>query len=435
MKKLVSVICLILAALLSFTSCAQARGAALKLLGGGEEAAEPRAVSVVLGAHANFPFADAVSHIYDDVYGICSSGGEISFIVADGKPFIAADYALPKQDTSYSRTRRRELAEENASVIMSKASSLAAVTPELDTLTALSLAADKLRASECADKTLIVIDSCLSTAGLIDFAAYCLIEESPEDIVSALEERRALPELDGVSVHVTGLGRVSGAQSALSADMLDKLRGIWTAIFVSSGALEVVSDPTPLSDAGSGNGDGLPEVSVVAVISDPLTPTKTAKTTEYADDGSFGGDEVEENKESEDALGEAVRFDETSVRFKPDSAELTDRDAAARALSYAGGLLAADPELRVYLIGTTASFGGDGEKLSLERAEEVKKLLTEMGCGEEQITCRGFGRRQSILRVKDTDSAGNLLPDKAKLNRAVFLIASGSAAARSLGLE
>lgn len=434
MKKFVSVICLIISALLMLTSCSQAQSILTGLLSDKEE--NSRAVSVVIGAHANFPYRDAVSYIYDDVYGICKSGGEISFVVADGEPFIAADYDVKKPNGSYSSSKKKELTEEAASTIIKKAASLTAVTPEVDTLAALSLAADKLRASECAEKTLIVLDSGLSTAGLLNFAEYLLIEETPEDIVDALDALHALPELEGIRVRVTGLGRVSGEQETPSADMLDKLRGIWTAILTSSGASEVKNDPTPLSDSGSC--DELPEVSAVPVILSRLIAPKASDGVSDADgvsDTDEDSSDTDGTSDADEVIGKVVRFDETRVRFAPDSAELSDRDAAVHALSYAGELLAANPELRVHLVGTTASFGGDGEKLSLERAEEVKKLLTEMGCCEEQIICHGFGRRQSILRVKDTDSEGNLLPDKAKLNRAVFLIGSGSSAARSLGLE
>lgn len=423
MKKTIISLVLLLALCFTFSGCGKP--------------IEPVATVLIVGAHSNFPYQGSLSNLTDSIYESCYTYGTVTIVVADGEPYVAADYTVKKPKANVDNSKRKMLAEENTAAIVKKIFSCTAKTPELDTLSALALAADKLNASDCSVKKVILDDSGLSTTGLLNFASsQLLIEEDAESIVEQLVDRKSLPNLSGVNVEVIGLGQTSGDQTALTTTLKAQLTAIWQAILSSSGAT-VTINTTPLK-ATTESEQSLPAVSTITVIKDSLTLTVPT----YVEETS-----VEETTPTEETpvtpietpvtpfIEEVVRFDETSVKFKSNTAELADKDKATAALKPIGEILKNNPDLTVYLAGMTASTGGDGKQLSLERAKTVKSLLLDMGAKEKQVSCVGLGRTENFLRVNDLDSDGNLVENKAKLNRAVFLFGSDSETAKKLGLN
>lgn len=128
-----------------------------------------------------------------------------------------------------------------------------------------------------------------------------------------------------------------------------------------------------------------------------------------------------------------LRVDESSVAFLPDQAELADPEAASEVLQAIAQTLR-ETEVPIVLAGSTASVGGDGIALSEARAEAIKEVLVSFGVPQEQITCVGLGRSPWSLRANDLDENGTLIEEQARLNRAVFVFAVDSDAARELGL-
>lgn len=427
MKKTIISLALLLALCFTFTGCGD--------LFHPTKPTEPVATVLVLGAHSNYPYFGSFSYLTDSIYESCYTYGTVTIIVADGEPYVAADYNVKKPKANIDNSKRKMLAEENAATIIKKLYSFAAKTPEVDTLSALTIAGDKLNASDCSVKKVILDDSGLSSTGLLNFASSQLIEEDPANIVKQLEDRKAIPNLNGINVEVIGLGQTSGDQTALTTALKAQLTAIWQAILSSSGAT-VTINTTPLTIKDSKA--SLPAVSTITIIKDSLV--FTAPT--YVEETS-----VEETTPAEETpvtpietpvtpvIEEVVRFDETNVKFKSNTAELADKEKAVTALKPIGEILKNNPDLTVYLAGMTASTGGDGKQLSLERAKTVKSLLLDMGAKEKQVSCVGLGRTENFLRVNDLDSDGNLMENKAKLNRAVFLFGSDSETAKKLGLN
>lgn len=427
MKKTIISLVLLLALCFTFAGCGD--------LFHPTEPTEPVATVLVLGAHSNYPYFGSFSYLTDSIYESCYSYGSVTIIVADGEPYVAADFNVKKPKANVDKSKRKMLAEENAATIIKKLYSFAAKTPEVDTLSALTIAGDKLNASDCSVKKVILDDSCLSTTGLLNFASSQLIEEDPANIVKQLEDRKAIPNLNGINVEVIGLGQTSGDQTALTTALKAQLTAIWQAILSSSGAT-VTINTTPLTIKDSKA--SLPAVSTITIIKDSLV--FTAPT--YVEETS-----VEETTPAEETpvtpietpvtpvIEEVVRFDETNVKFKSNTAELADKEKAVTALKPIGENT--KKQSRPYSIpcGMTASTGGDGKQLSLERAKTVKSLLLDMGAKEKQVSCVGLGRTENFLRVNDLDSDGNLMENKAKLNRAVFLFGSDSETAKKLGLN
>lgn len=427
MKKTIISLALLLTLCFTFTGCGD--------LFHPTEPTEPVATVLVVGAHSNYPYLGSFSHLTDSIYESCYTYGTVTIIVADGEPYVAADYNVKKPKANVDKSKRKMLAEENAATIIKKLYTFTAQTAEVDTLSAVSLAADKLNSSDCSVKQMIIDDSGISTTGLLNFASSQLIEEDPESIVKQLEDRKAIPTLNGVKVELIGLGQTSGDQTALTTALKAQLTAIWQAILSSSGAT-VTINTTPLTIKDSKA--SLPAVSTITVIKDSLTFTVPT----YVEETS-----VEETTPSEETpvtpietpvtpvIDEVVRFDETSVKFKSNTAELADKEKAITALKPIGEVLQENHDVKVYLAGMTASTVGDGKQLSLERAQTVKSLLLDMGAADTQVSCVGLGRTDNFLRVNDLDKDGNLVENKAKLNRAVFLFGSDSDTAKKLGLN
>lgn len=423
MKKTIISLVLLLALCFTFAGCGKP--------------IEPVATVLIVGAHSNFPYQGSLSNLTDSIYESCYTYGTVTIVVADGEPYVAADYNVKKPKANIDNSKRKMLAEENAATIIKKLYSFAAKTPEVDTLSALTIAGDKLNASDCSVKKVILDDSGLSSTGLLNFASsQQLIEEDPESIVKQLEDRKAIPNLGGVDVEVIGLGQTSGEQTALTPELKAQLTEIWQAILSSSGAT-VTINTTPLK-AATESEQSLPAVSTITVIKDSLTFTVPSYIEETSVEETMPTEETPVTPAETTVtpvIDEVVRFDETSIKFKSNTAELADKDKAAAALKPIREILNENPDLTVYLAGMTASVGGDGKQLSLERAEAVKSLLLDMGANEEQISCVGLGRAENFLRVNDLDKDGNLVESKAKLNRAVFLFGADSDTAKKLGLN
>lgn len=387
---------------------------------------ESSAIVFVVGVHENFPYNSALSSFRDDIYDSCYSYGEVTFVVVDGSSYLGPSYNIEPPKANVDKTKRDMMAEKNTQTIIKSISTLAAKTAEVDTLSAISIAADKINSSDCVNKKITVVDSCLSTAGLLNFAASQLIEDSPEHIVAQLKERNSIPNLKGVEVEVIGIGQTCGDQEPLTDQFKYKLIAIWEAIFKATGA-NVTINSTPLAVIEPEN--ELPKVSSITVVSDYLIHNvETAPETEAIQP-------TIEPAVTEPVIPEVIRIDEKSIKFNSNMDTFVNEQQAIEALKPIAEILRANPQLNIYLAGMTASTGGDGIYLSEQRAKAVERLLINMGCNDEQIESIGLGRSPNHLRVNDTDAYGNLIEEKAKMNRAVFLFAKDSDTAKKLGLE
>jgi len=360
---------------------------------------EPQAVSLVLGRHANFPVFSRT--VYETaVYDACCSYGQVSAVVSDGQPVLAAYYANEKPGKAIDETKRRQLAQTAADAILAQLDQLWAAAAEIDLLEAIHVAVNTLRGSGLEQKTLVIVDSGLSTAGVLDFTAENLLEADPAAVVEALRERQQLPDLTGIQVRVLGLGQACGEQARPDAAQLAALTGLWTAILQAGNPAGLTVDPTPFS--GHAPETELPACTPVPLVTEQLTL-----------------------QTSENPIGpDPIRL--SAVQFVSDQSVFLDRDAALASLEPIGAYLADHPEKSVCLAGMTASTGGTGEALSLARAQACKDLLVELGAAETQILCLGLGRSENFLRVRDLDANGQLIEAEAQKNRVVFLFDQAS---------
>lgn len=347
-----------------------------------DDAEEPTALCVVIGARRNSPAAD-LSILYKAIYQVCHSHGFISAVVVDGEGQILFDLPVSPPQEQVDDQKLQQIANENANILIQNLSSAAARVPEADTLQSLSYARDILASKNTPKKELIIIDSFVSTAGILDFTSANLFDQSPETIVQQLQDRAAIPDMTDIDITIYGMGQTAGEEQArLTPQLRQKLEMIWRAILEAAGCRSIEISPAPL---GSAEPQGpLPPVTCVPMISDSLT---------------FASDTVSES------VPDVVRLDEISFAFQGDSAQFTDPDKASEAVAPIAEALRAEPETSIYLAGMTASIGDDGLKLSRARAEAVKALLVKGEVREDQISgCLGLGSLPNCLRTPDLDS-------------------------------
>ena len=405
MKKIICMLLTILMTVLCLCGCNSGdTGTA------GEETdlSTPLALAAVIGAHKNFPALSIISDTFSDaVYLACRTYGEINLIVSEGAPEIVSNIKLSKPDKNIDAKKHDELARTNAGAVYQLLPTLKAKTAEVDLLKSISLAADVLASASTARRQLFIYDSGLCTAGLLSQLADDYISADPEELADKLDEINAFPDLEGVTVYWQGLGCTAGEQNALPDSVKAKLETMWRVILERAGA-QVIFDKMPVSGA---EGASLPAVTALHFEADKIV--------------------LSENT--------VLKFDEETFKFKPDSAEFVSADTVSATLKPIAQQLISQPQLKIYIAGTTATVGVTeetpvtGVELSLERAEACKALLVAMGASEEQIICKGLGSADNHLRTDDIDDNGNLIEEKAAQNRAIYIFTTTSDTAAQLG--
>lgn len=398
---ILATMCIVLAGITgSLTGC----GSSVMGMGASETAAaemSPQSVSLVLSGHRYFPAVSLnTEEIYSEIYNACFTYGDLSAVVVDGEPFVAADYHISPPKANVDSAKKKQIAADNTEQIIAELSDIAGETPEVDTLAAIQLSAKALQSTdEGNEKTMLIYDSGLSTKHLLNFASQNLIEEPAESIVAQLQAIHAIPNLKNMKIIWVGLGETCGEQQKLTSSFVYNLKYIWKSILTAGGAASVTFDSSPVYSEETEK--TLPECSTVPVVEDSLVLTENS------------------------GLPDIIKWDESSdVRFKGDLAEFTDAETAREALCPVAEYLAANPEESIYIFGMTATItgGGAGIELANARAAACEKVLKEAGASEDQMTSVGLGQIANPLRINDVDEQGNQIEELAQKNRAVVIV-------------
>lgn len=367
-----------------------------------EMPSEPESTAIVLGNHKHFPMLSLnIPSISSVIYDTCLSYGRVTAFVADGNAFLAGDYTINEPNVKIDNTKRKQLAQRNCDQIMSECSNAKAKTPEIDTLYAITQAAKSIQGSS-GNKTLLIFDSGLSTTGLLNFVEQNLIDADPDKIVEQLGEKHYIPDLEDINVVWTGIGQTCGDQAPLTENYKYKLEKLYNAILTAGGATVTFNHEPIQGDEP----EGVPKCSVVPVIEDSL---------------DING-----------ALPEVVKFDETKISFVSDKAEFVSESDVYEALKPVADILVKNTDVKVLIVGSTATDGTpEGcRKLSQMRADKVKDTLIALHVNPNQLSTYGAGQSQTPFRVDDIKD-GKLIETEAAKNRAVYIVNSDSAVAKT----
>ncbi len=360
-------------------------------LAGCEEEVEPTGgVAFVVGARSNMPAPQLDGRALQVLDTAVADQSRVSITVADGEPSLVEPGAidlLVDGGTSQARDVGRT---ENRQRVLDGLASARADDEETDLLKALDLGARSIESAP-GERTVVIVDSGLSTVSPLDFRQPGLLDADPETLAGDLAEAGYLPDLEGVTVVLQGIGDTFAPQAPLDLPQRTNLIAIWEAIIRAASAAEVVVERTPLTDSPA---DGLPRVTPI-----PVPAPGTGDVPEPC----------------------TVTLLNESVRFEPDSADFVDADEAGRVLAPLAQQLA-QPGVSATVTGTTADVGDiDGQiELSLRRAQAVRALLVELGARPDSMTAIGLGSDFPGY-VEDHDADGRLLEDKAEQNRKVVV--------------
>lgn len=279
-------------------------------------------------------------------------------------------------------------------------SGLATASPDVAQTDALGAVDEALRyiksGTDAGSGTLVLIDSGLSTTGVLDYTTDGMLLAEPAEIADYVVSGNHLGDLSGVAVVLVGIGDTAPPQQPLDAATRKRLTQQWRTALEAAGAECVAVDETPLSAEPA---SGLPPVATVEVpVAEPFTPESP----------------------------EPYRLGTDKVAFVSDSDEFIDPAAARSALAPISGHLV-EANSCATITGTAASWGSRQYRLDLSarRAQAVADELTDLGVPVNRLTVEGVGTDHPE-HVPDLDAQGNLLPAPAAQNRAVFVAVGGS---------
>jgi outer membrane protein OmpA-like peptidoglycan-associated protein len=373
---------------------------------GSNETTEEIHLAVVLGNHRNAPKTN-LALIESFVQEACLSYGSVTLVCDDGAPYTTV-IDIPVQQEKLSESKYQSIANDETKQILEAAATMQAKTDEVDTLKAIQLASRALSSVESKTggkvvEKLVIMDSCLSTTGLVNFSKNKLTDISEKEIVKQLEELNEIPNLSNVEVTVYTCGDTAGEQAELTTSNRENLRNVWKAILEAGGAKVNMKNDLPLSVEYT---DELPSVTPVTVVQNSV--------------------EITTSKEVEDVFqgGAVLSFDEKTIRFEEGSAELADVTAATKALDYVIEYMNSHEDFELLISGTTACWGGEEYclKLSKQRAEVICSLIEKQGIDKKRITTVGLGYSYDEFYTYDQTPEGNLDETLAPQNRSVKLM-------------
>ena len=366
-------------------------------------------LAVILGSHNNAPKIN-LGLIEEQVYEACLTYGSITLICDDGAPYSYV-VDIPEQQDGLSKGKYISIANEQTKEILEAASRMTAKTEQVNTLKAVQLGIRSLNSVEIetehieVSRKMVILDSCLSTTGALDFTKSRLDGISAENIVAQLMELAELPDmsmLDEVTVYTCG--DTAGKQTTLTEANRETLKDIWKAVFEAGGIAANMKDNLPLSTVY--DTDELPAVNTVTIEQDSVDITS------------------EDETESVLKTGVVISFDETSIAFKPGTAELADLGKAKESLEYVIRFLASNPGSELLVCGTTACWGGEQycRDLSDKRADAVRNLLIDSGISGDRLIAVGVGYSFSDFYTYDQTENGELDESVAPMNRTVKIM-------------
>jgi outer membrane protein OmpA-like peptidoglycan-associated protein len=299
---------------------------------------------------------------------------QVAVLVVDGEPYELTSEPGQAGDVT-------------AEGIDRAAAAARARTPEADVLTAIARGARSL-VEVRGLRTLVVVDSGLSTAGPVNFLEAGVLDAEPSEVADELDYRGLLPDLSGVAVVFQGLGETALPQQPLDRARRAQLAALWTAIAQRAGAVSVEVVASDL--------EGQPPADLPPVTPVPIDPGYTCR------DG-------------------VVTIDGGVVSFQPDSDVFLDQEASEAVLRPLAEQIVGQG-LEAIIFGTSDSIGDleSQRRRSGLRAQHIADTFIRMGVPIPQLAVEGLGSEFDGF-LPDQDEQGRLSAATAALNRKVII--------------
>ncbi|MDE5765366.1 MAG: OmpA family protein [Ruminococcus sp.] len=381
-------------------------------------------ISVIISPTANEPPPN-ISLAQDIIYDASYSYAFRNIVVDDGNPFEAVNGNLTHTDHNekLSDANKKSDAQVYTNKFIESADEVTAVTAEKDTAKAIRTAADSLSGLD-GKKTIVLIDNGISTTGSVAFKTF-----KGFDVKTSLNDLHDydLPDLKDINIIWYDFGATFQPQQSLSMADLSLLQEFWTGYLIKAGAKEEdITIKNAINTNAEINMRNLPAVSTVEVSLN----TGCINVTDVEDINKAVANVTDEEKNNivNNVLDNSgIKIDETIIKFKPESAEISDKESAMNVLKPTADSLINSSQ-KIVILGTTATVLSSKDKcvgFSLERANAVRNLLIEMGVDENQIISKGLGF-ENEFHVGDLKEDGISFNEHAPENRAVFIYATNS---------
>ena len=314
-------------------------------------------LAVAVGGRANSPAPAVPDRVGTLIDKAVTDGTGIDIIRVDGRPSIVCAMSF-KSDAANPVARADDLNRFKRQA-RGAVSATRAKEPEANPLQALTLAA----ASAGPGGMVVLLDSGVQTVAPLDFKVQGLLDADPDAVARALSSDGYLPDLDGYTVVLAGIGYTAAPQSPLDDRRRANLVRIWEKIVSAAGAtVETVTSPN--------TADALDNVPAVSPVEVP--PTDVIR--------------IGCNTES-------ILSNDGTVGFLPDSTTFVNSGLARKALAEFAAFLKQNRDAHASLVGTVAHYGTDlGDAgLSRLRAQRVRDVLVDLGVDGSRIVAHGAG--------------------------------------------
>lgn len=398
--KLVLMVMLTLVVLRLFTGCEESSGL---------EVGDPVALAVVYCAREN----NAVSEAYFDlaipgdkdsmIYNAATPGSIVAVFTTSKNPIQAETITVPESDAKF----QEDVAQDQqyyARKIKDKILTVKANAAEADLYTALKLAAAFVKnAPSTHKKRILVIDNGIVTSGPLSFPETSVFLASPQTILQSLEKHGEKVDFAGAAVVFASLGQTSGTQDSPKGTNYNRLIRMWQQ-FVRhfSGSPIVIESRFQPHDLETA-------YKVTPFVFPPEQP-------------------LELEAEGEIDFRSGISLTEEVVQFLPNTSDLLDEDAAMSVLKPVAEALFKQKE-PVLVVGTTAGDEASGAfefDLSLARAEEIRRILVQLGVAPDGIETLGLAN-DNPWHIK-----GLGVGEEASVNRKVVILTKTSPTAQEI---
>lgn len=398
-KRMLRALAAVFAAIILMTGCGSdgSSGSAEADFNGGID------IAVVTTISNNQPLPEA-DIIYRSVEDTCRYSGDIFLVRADGMPMVAWSVSYDKVNVVGKKAKDDEISKRLNEVKNGVGTACVAQTKEKDPLGAVQEAAKALNMSTGEVKRLIIYDNGISTAGALKMQNSENIQKTDfSGVIKDLKNTKELPDLSGIVVECYGIGSVSSPQKELGSKAKDSLVNFYEELYEECGAEQVIIHELAATENKREN-PNLPKVTPVEIVDD------------------------DEDIIQKNTLKDPFVLDETVVRFKDNSAELVDLEAAADALKEVVDILKSDDAKEVYVAATTAYDPDMSGCLyrAQTRCDTIIDLLKKKGVDSSLLNAAPLGCTGPFYYGEDGTE------ELAKKNRTVIIVEVESAKGREI---
>lgn len=366
-------------------------------------------VCVLLGDFSNAKDAD-LSVISKCVDPTINSNINFTIYTLDGKP---DDIVFTSQYDNGNRTSPDIMRDHYNKFVekdlILKMNSAIPNQEETDILNGLYMAEKHLAKSKADCKKLLIFSTGIPTSGYINFLNDTNIlnynDDEFDSLMQEFKTKNYLPNLSGIEVYWFNICETLEPQITPNRANAVKIENFWKNVFANCGVDEknICFDYSILDSNNSSETDKYPFVSPVIFEDEEIIWSFTDETVQF-------------NPGESTFLNEELVY----ITLKPYAEKICDTTSK-----------------NFILVGSTATFGDKDEclTLSLERAEEVKKVLCEYGVSPNRLLTFGVGQNEVgnnlTNRVIDIEN-GRFVEEQGKLNRKVMVVDTSTALGKQL---